>query len=368
VEPMGLTAQDMSDMTQLANLVSNPRDATREEIYLAVSSLYRVQDIHMNARERALANDILRRLTKDVEMSIRIALAERLADDAVAPHDLILLLADDRIEVARPVLLRSPILTESDILRLIVENGPAHQEAIASRPDIGEKISDTLASTETPSVLTALVRNATARISPDTFAKLAETSRRIEALQKPLAERRDMPQDVAAKMCTFVSDTLKTFIIHNFTIDQDKLNAALSGAQTAVRAAPQPPAPDAPVTGIGKLIEKLFLAGQLKASFLIRVLQQGNIDLFELGLARLLGLSTRETRQILYERGHTSVALACRAIGIDRSVFATVYNLSHKARALRPMLSDADMTEVDTVFEKTTKTSALRQLQDGSRG
>ena len=69
---MGLTALDMSDMNRLAQLVSNPKDATREEIYLAVASLYRVQDIHMSARERDLTNDILRRLTKDVEMSIRI--------------------------------------------------------------------------------------------------------------------------------------------------------------------------------------------------------------------------------------------------------------------------------------------------------
>ena len=121
---MGLTAHDMSDMGRLAQLAMNPRDgASREEIYLAVASLYRIQGTGLNNRERELMREILRRLTRDVEMAIRIALAERLADDASAPHDLILLLVDDSIEVARPLILRSPLLTEKDTLRLVAEAG-----------------------------------------------------------------------------------------------------------------------------------------------------------------------------------------------------------------------------------------------------
>ncbi|MBS0280281.1 MAG: hypothetical protein JSR25_03910, partial [Proteobacteria bacterium] len=86
----------MSDMGRLAHLAMNPReDASREEIYLAIASLYRVQGNNLNNRERELMREILRRLTRDVEMAIRIALAERLADDNSAPHDLILLLVDD---------------------------------------------------------------------------------------------------------------------------------------------------------------------------------------------------------------------------------------------------------------------------------
>src|SRR5580658_2008441 len=128
----------MSDMSRLAQLAVNPQGgASREEIYLAVASLYRIQGAGLNNRERDLMREILRRLTRDVEMAIRIALAERLADDASAPHDLILLLVDDAIEVARPLILRSPLLTEDDVLRLVTEASLAHQEAAAGRPHIG---------------------------------------------------------------------------------------------------------------------------------------------------------------------------------------------------------------------------------------
>ena len=128
----------MSDMGRLAQLAINPQSgASREEIYLAVASLYRIQGAGLNQRERDLMREILRRLTRDVEMAIRIALAQRLADDASAPHDLILLLVDDSIEVARPLIMHSPLLTEADSIRMIAEASMAHREAIAGRPGIG---------------------------------------------------------------------------------------------------------------------------------------------------------------------------------------------------------------------------------------
>ena len=128
---MGLTAYDMSDMGRLAQLAANPQNgASREEIYLAVASLYRIQGAGLNQRERELMREILRRLTRDVEMAIRIALAQRLAEDASVPHDLILLLVDDSIEVARPLILHSPLLTESDSLRLIAEASMARVDVV----------------------------------------------------------------------------------------------------------------------------------------------------------------------------------------------------------------------------------------------
>ena len=176
---MGLTARDMSDMGRLAQLAANPQDTTREEIFLAVASLYRVQGSHLSDRECALMHDILRRLTNDVEMAIRIALAERLAEDTTAPHELILLLADDRIEVARPIILRSPLLTDTDVLRMIVECDVPHQEAVASRENISEPVTEALAKCEAESVLIALVRNETAKISSITYETLVEKSRRL---------------------------------------------------------------------------------------------------------------------------------------------------------------------------------------------
>ncbi|MDE1937440.1 MAG: DUF2336 domain-containing protein [Alphaproteobacteria bacterium] len=361
---MGLTARDMSDMGRLAQLATNPQDTTREEIYLAVASLYRVQGAHLNARERDLMQEILRRLASDVEMAIRIALAERLSEDTTAPHDLIMLLADDKIEVARPVILRSPLLSDEDMLRLVTQCGSSHQEAVASRANISETVTEALSRSETETVLVALVRNVTARISSTTYESLVEKSRHLSSLQGPLAHRSDLPTELATRMCSWVSDALKTYIVQNYAVEAKRLEAAFTHAETVVKSEPAPPKTP-PTEGASKLIEKLAAAGQLKPGFLLRVLHQGQIDLFDLAFARLLDLSLSDLRQWLYEKGPKGVAFACRAVGIDRCVFGTVFNLSRQARMMKPALTITEMAEVDTVFKTFSKPAALAEIHTG---
>jgi uncharacterized protein (DUF2336 family) len=363
---VGLTAQDMSDMGRLAQLAMNPRDgASREEIYLAVASLYRIQGAGLNSRERELMREILRRLTRDVEMAIRIALAERLADDSTAPHDLILLLVDDSIEVARPLILRSPLLTEKDALRLIAKASTGHLEAVAGRANIGIPVTNALVNCDAESVLVALVRNATARISQTAYQTLVDRSRAITGLQEPLARRADLPIELANSMCAWVSDALKIHIANNYELASKRVDTALTEAVEGLSHAPAGPK-DPPADSAQKLIEKLAASGQLKAGFLMRVLSQGQIDLFDLAFSRLLHIDLNRFRQLFYEQGVPRVALACRAAGIDKSVFATVFSLSRQARQEPPSLGRTDMDEAEAVFRRFTRTSALDELQAAS--
>jgi uncharacterized protein (DUF2336 family) len=157
---MALTALDMSSMGRLAQLAANPQGVGRDEIYVAIASLFRAQGAHLTERERLLMREILLKLSRDVEMAVRIALAERLADDEDAPADLILMLCDDRIEVARPVIMRSRKLTDTEILKFVREASVDHQASVAARPNIGEPVTDILARSEAETVLVNLVRNA----------------------------------------------------------------------------------------------------------------------------------------------------------------------------------------------------------------
>ncbi len=361
---MALTAHDMSDMGRLAQLAMNPSaGASREEIYLAVASLYRIEGAGLNERERELMREILRRLTRDVEMAIRIALAERLADDTTAPHDLILLLVDDSIEVARPLIINSPLITEDDVLRLIAYAGLGHQEAVAARPHIGEPVTEALSHSEHESVLLALVRNATARISSTAYETLVQKSRALAGLREPLARRSDLPPELATRMCDWVSDALKTYIRTNYTVAPIKLDAALIEARAVLQSEPAGPH-DAPADSAQRLIEKMAGSGQLKPGFLMRVLSQGQMDLFELAFARLVGLELPRFRNVFYERGARLVALACHGAGIDRSVFATVFSLSRQARGMAHNLDTADIATVEQVFRQLSRQRALEELRD----
>ncbi len=140
----------MSDMSCLAQLAINPQNgASREEIYLAVAfALPHPGRRPERARARIDARNPAPSSPGDVEMAIRVALAQRLSEDTTAPHDLILLLVDDAIEVARLLIMHSPLLSETDVLKLIAEAGVAHQEAVAGRPNISEPVTAALARCE----------------------------------------------------------------------------------------------------------------------------------------------------------------------------------------------------------------------------
>ena len=353
----------MSDMGRLAQLATNPHQgASREEIYLAVASLYRIQGHGLSNRERDLMREILGRLTRDVEMAIRIALAQRLAADANAPHDLILLLADDTIEVAGPLILGSPLFNEADALNIIAGSSVAHIEAVAARANISVPVTDALVQSDVESVLVTLARNFTAKISEQSFATLVEKSRGLATLQEPLSRRPDLPHNLAKSMCDWVSDALKLYIRNNYKMTPKKVDDALVQAAGLLRDAHNPH--ENPADSARKLIDKLATSGQLKAGFLMRVLSQGQSDLFDLAFARILDVDLLNFRRQFYSGSIGQVATACRAAGIDRSVFPTVFSLSRQARDMPHALDGPALAEVDGVFAGLSRSAA----QDAIKG
>ena len=131
----------------IANLLELARDRSRTGRAIlvdAVGDLITAPESAFSERETALMNDILQKLVQEVETSVRQALAERLANSGQAPRDLIVQLANDEIEVARPVLLNSPLLDEPTLIEIVRNRSREHQLAIALRSSIGEPVSDAL--------------------------------------------------------------------------------------------------------------------------------------------------------------------------------------------------------------------------------
>jgi uncharacterized protein (DUF2336 family) len=204
-----------------------------------------------------------------------------------------------------------------------------------------------------------LLRNATAKISGASYETLVEKSRAFVRLQEPLTRRPDLPPQLANDMCEWVSEALKVYIRTNYHMSEKRVDAALNQAATQVKSDP----PSAPVDSAQKLIDKLAAAGQLKAGFLIRILSQGQTDLFDLAFARLLDMELSHFRRLFYESGARAVALGCRAAGIDRSVFPTVFNLSRQSRGRHVCLGAQEIAEAGQVFIGFTRESALEEMR-----
>src|SRR5262249_30987945 len=245
----------------------------------------------------------------------------------------------------------SPVLTESDLLRIIEQASSDHHVVVAQRPNLGENLTAALARSDCEAVLIALLRNTGAKISHETFASLVARAKDLESLHAPWIGGTAFPPELATRMYVWASAALKSALIGRYPHIAQSLARTLEETTASLQAGKAQTSPESAT----KLIDKLVVSGQLKASFLIRTLQQGQMELFEQGFAALLKIDIEAMRKALYSEGATKVALACRAVGIDRSVFHTVFHLSRHHRRIAAQLKDSDHSQVEAIFQQLPK-------------
>lgn len=344
------------DIQNLVVLAQQRDPKGRTALYANIVALFEAEHHTLAKSERALMFDILSRLTHDVEMSIRIALAERLAEDETAPIDLILLLANDDSKVAQSVLLYSKLLSDAALIQIVHHKTIQHQLGIAARRNLSAPVSSRLVEVGNGNVIVALLANHTATIADQTFANIVTRSEHDAALHTPLVNRHDLPPILAARLYGWVSYELKRTLLESFPIDQTVIDAALAQTITSLQQADRAAAISGSVAA--RLVDKLYHAGQLTPAFVVKSLNQGQAELFDLAFARLLNLPVDIFRRVVHDRKADGLALACRAIGIDRIVFLTLYRLIQSARELSPDLSDSETARIFQLFETVDKRKA----------
>ena len=349
--------QHTDEAKRLLELARKAPAEGRGELFTGVVAFLEREDGNLGPRERAIASDILRYLVHDVEMAIRRQLAERLAGQNVAPRELVVLLANDRIEVAYPILTLSPVLKEPDLLEIVRVRTAQHRLAVALRRDISARLSEALIATGNEDVIATLLDNPHANIPPSALSRLVSESERVDRYRRPLLHRSDLPPDLARRMYAWVSDALRSYIVERYSLDREGLDAALRASRDAALSEAM-----ARLQPSQRLIDKLHGAGDLGPPFLIKALMRGEVGVFDVAFAKLMGTDVALARRILYEPTGEGLAVACKAVGIDRSVFNTLFRLTRKARGEPEALARDQATRIHALFETLNRTGAAQTI------
>ena len=99
-------------------------------------------------REVVQLEDLTLPLYDDVSLEARRYVAAALSECAVAPARLVDRLANDRVDIAAPLLARSETLTDVDLIALIGRHGLPHARAIARRPELNPTIAQLIRALE----------------------------------------------------------------------------------------------------------------------------------------------------------------------------------------------------------------------------
>lgn len=349
------------DTRELLRLAQSPDASCHDRLLLGLAELCALRPFGQGETGETAA-DVLITLTRRAELKIRAQLAETLADTPWAPHALIIMLAYDDIEAAEPVLIGSPVLTEYDLADIAETLGEAQRSCLARRPGLPETACEAVASHGEPRVLPVLLENPTAQINETVLHFCAEAAQRHRPIWTPLVWRKELPVSLAGIAYQAVGGALQDEIRRRFANMPDALNEAIEAAAlTAARHESAESEELRPVAA--RLIEKLEGSGRLTPGFAMKSLRQDKLDLFEHAIARLGGGSVLVLQSAIERQNGRALALACRAAGIDRSIFPTVHACYLKKQRISGALEGQTLSGCADVFRDLSPEAASAALR-----
>jgi uncharacterized protein (DUF2336 family) len=322
-DDLGLSAlMKMLDSSRLLQLAADRSSTARAELGTALIDLFLPDEQRLSDHQRALIGDVLTKLVGTLEQDVRRHLAEALVRAKVELPDLERLLANDEIEVARPVLEASKVLRDVDLIEVVKSRSDEHRLAIALRDGLSEAVTDALVDFSGPDVIEALLRNNDATISRRAMEYLVSESRRVDRFQEPLLSRADLPGELAHRMYWWVAAALRRRILRDFPVDEETLDTALQ--DSARRAIAEHDDGQSAQSRALKLARRLIETGELTDVFLLRTLRQQRLNLFVAGLAERAGITFRTAWRAVSDRGFESLIVLLRAINVGRDTMASI--------------------------------------------
>lgn len=312
------------------------------------------QEKNPGTRELSLFFDIVRSIINDVEMHVRRKLSERLAGRTDPPHDLIVMLANDIIEVSFPVLAKSTVLQDDDLIALVAERTTEYRQAIAGRAAVPESVSRAIVSTGDVSAVFTLLRNEGAAIDPNTLSALVDASSSETGYQELLVSRHDLPEALAGRLYDQVSDALRGYITETFPGIDGGLDDTMPDA--VERALAEDRRNNSPHATSSEREE-----AQLPAA-LIHALEADDILLFEDLFQQLSGLSPPDAARALYDLGVEGLAITCKAIDLDRTAFGKVFCHLRGRRPFTAFKASAQYDKGMAYFDNVETANAKRIL------
>jgi len=337
----------------------------RQALATSLVDLLTELETDLNEREAALMGDILCRLVRDFEPAVRRELAHRLANLELAPREICVALANDDIEVARPLLQHSPALHDRDLIAIIRGRSRPHQLSIARRETLSESVSDALVETGEAAVIASLLSNGEARISPATLGQLVDDARHVASYQEPLIQRQDVGADLLRTLQSFVAQDLSDRLRQRLGLaapdrggDPGSLPELLV-ADTIQNMETQP----AEAVSV-RAARRPADSSEVTPELLIGILQAGRTDLFETVVAQATGLDSCALRHVLYDPSSKALATICRAMGIARKQFVALYLLLLRAQADSGTTLAREISAVVHHFDRITPSAAAEAIAD----
>ncbi|WDR05317.1 DUF2336 domain-containing protein [Devosia rhodophyticola] len=144
----------------------------RDQLFRNMAQLFAYVSDRCDDDQVAQYDEVLCHLAELVEVEARVHVAKLLAPLERAPGTVVVNLANDTFEVARPLLEFSSVLSDDDLIDIIGNRTEAHRTIIAGRDKVPPRVGDAIVDHGGTASVACLVRNAAAELGHQTLEKL----------------------------------------------------------------------------------------------------------------------------------------------------------------------------------------------------
>jgi uncharacterized protein (DUF2336 family) len=268
--------------------------------------------------DRAAAEGAMIMLLDDPSPLVRRALAAVFAGCANAPPTVVHALASDQPDVAAPILQRSPLLLDSDLVEAVATGEPVRQIAIASRSNLPCSVSAAIAEVGSAEACLTLLENEAAETVPFSLDRIVQRFGHLAVIRDVLLGREDLPAPTRQALVVKLSETLADFVTSRAWLAEDRARRI---TREACEKATVALAADSQEGEVRPLIRHLRDSGQLNAGLILRSLLSGNVELFEEALADLAQVPLTRVVGIVHDRRGAGFRALYDKAGLPASTF-----------------------------------------------
>ncbi len=349
---------DLKNLENLAKLARETSPEGRQQLLREVTDMFMASPPGaLNSTEVEYFGDVMGHLVFEMEMKVRQHLAETISDFPAAPYELIKKFASDEIEVARPVLMKSGVLQDADLIEIVKQCSQEHLMAVSTREKVSEQVADALVEKGNDQVLGSLAGNDGAELSRNAMETMvARSEGGDEALNEALVMRDGMPADLMQKIYNHVSSALREHILsQGVDIDESQVDEML--AETGEWLAEE--GGGEKISEAEKYIQRKAQLNQLDQALLLKLMREGRVQEFIAGIALLAKIDIPTARQAFFDKSGEKLAVVCKALEFDSNAFSQLVDLSNTLG--KRDKSDKEM--LVGVYGRITKESAQRAMR-----
>jgi len=342
---------DIKNADKLYELAKDKSPQARADLGKAVAAIL---EKNVTVRECELVADVLIELLHQAEEDLRHALSEQLSLMENVPLRLILQLANDEIQIATPVLKRSDVLVDIDLIYIIKSKSAEYWRIIAQRSDLGDQAIDALSDTGDVETALNLAENLNITLTEHAMVVLSDMAQKESRLSMPLLRRDEISCDIASKLYQFVGKEVKRFILENYDVKTDQLMMTVDNTvnRFAVDIDNE--------NGFSHEEQMIDEArsykkkGLLNIKFILETLRRGHLRSFVAQFSIYTGIAPKIIEELIQQRHGRGLAILCRAKNIEKRDFVSLFMLTNRIRSNGETIELSEMKKAMGYYSRIT--------------